>query len=99
MLRVTDDILELRCWAEARGARPCRDVGDGHLRLTFPGDSCGAVEVGWDEFEPTFCASRSVFVWDDTPCSRLCFVGNEEEARAWFEAEARAGAAAPAIPG
>ncbi len=98
MLRVTDDILEVRCWAEARGGRPCRDPESGRLELAFPGEACSGIEVGWDEFEPTFCVARCVFVCDDAPGSRLCFIGSEPEARAWFEEEARAGAAAPAIP-
>ncbi len=98
MLRVTDDILEVRCWAEARDGWPCRDAENGRLSLSFPGKPCSGIEVGWDEFEPTFCAAHCVFIWDDSPCSQLCFIGSEEEARAWFEAEARAGAALPAIP-
>lgn len=86
MLRVTQDVVELRRWAEARGARPCRDRSTGRPALVFGDDPC-AVPVGWDEFEPTFCAGRCVFVYDEAPGSRRAFVGTAEEARAWVAAE------------
>ncbi len=89
MLRVTDDVVELRRWAEARGGRPCRDEASGRLRIAFGGDRC-AVDVGWDEFEPAFCAGRSVFVYDDAPSSPRFFVGGAEEARR-FVSGAQAG--------
>ncbi len=93
MLRVTDDVLELRRWAEARGGRPCRDAADGRLRVAFPpGDAC-AVDVGWDEFEPAFCAARCVFVYDDAPGARRHFVGPMDEAHAFIARDA-----APAAP-
>ncbi|HET8538797.1 MAG TPA: hypothetical protein VFL83_02875 [Anaeromyxobacter sp.] len=83
MLRVTDDVLEVRRWAEARGGRPCRDAATGRLRLAFAGDAC-SIEVGWEEFEPAFCASRCVFVYDDAPGARRHFVGATDEARAFL---------------
>ncbi len=94
MLRVTDDVLELRRWAEARGGSPCRDAASGRLRIAFPDDRC-AVDVGWDEFEPAFCAGRCVFVYDDAPGARRHFVGGMDEAQA-FLAPGDAPAGAPA---
>ncbi len=95
MLRVTDDVLELRRWAETLGGRPCRDAATGRLRVAFPpGDRC-AVDVGWDEFEPAFCAGRCVFVYDDAPGARRCFVGALEEAHAFVAREASGAAYAP----
>ncbi len=92
MLRVTSDVLELRRWVEARGGRPCRDARSGRLVIAFPGDAC-TIEVGWDEFEPAFCASHCVFVCDDAPGGRCHFVGGMDEAEA-FVAGARSGAQA-----
>jgi hypothetical protein len=92
MLRVTDDVLELRRWAEARGGRPCREPASGRLQVAFPGDRC-AVDVGWDEFEPAFCAARCVFVYDDAPGARRHFVGGLDEAQAFLAAGAQ-----PAAP-
>ncbi len=93
MLRVTSDVLELRRWAEARGGRPCRDEASGRLRVAFAGDDC-AVEVGWDEFEPAFCAARCVLVYDDAPDARRHFIGGMDEADAFLCGEARPGPAA-----
>ena len=95
MLRVTSDVLELRRWAEARDGRPCRDAGSGRLRVAFAGDAC-AVEVGWDEFEPAFCATRCVCVYDDAPDARRHFIGGAEEAEAFLCDAERAGAGASA---
>ncbi|HEX9050463.1 MAG TPA: hypothetical protein VF841_08035 [Anaeromyxobacter sp.] len=94
MLRVTDDVLELRRWAEARGGSPCRDAASGRLRIAFADDPC-TVGVGWAEFEPAFCAGRCVFVYDDAPGARRHFVGEREEALAFLGGGAGA-AAAPA---
>ncbi len=93
MLRVTDDVLELRRWAEARGGSPCRDAATGRLRIAFADDPC-SVEVGWNEFEPAFCAGRCVFVYDDAPDGHRHFVGGMEEAQAFLCGDA----AAPATP-
>jgi hypothetical protein len=82
MLRVTQDVVELRHWAESRGARPCREPASGRIALSFPDGSC-AFPVGWDEFEPAFMFSRSVFVYDEAPGSRRHFLGSEEEAHAF----------------
>ncbi len=95
MLRVTDDVLELRRWAEARGGSPCRDATSGRLRIAFAGDRC-AVDVGWDEFEPAFCAGRCVFVYDDAPDARRHFVGPMDEAQAFLSGGGDGAAAAPA---
>lgn len=86
MLRVTQDVVELRRWAEAHGAQPCRDGSTGRLGLAFGSDPC-TVPVGWDEFEPAFCASRCVFVYDEAPGSRRSFVGPAEEAHAFVAAD------------
>jgi hypothetical protein len=86
MLRVTQDVVEIRRWAEAREARPCREPASGRLALAFPGEPC-PFPVGWDEFEPAFCASRCVFVCEDGPSGRRCFVGAADEVRAFVAAE------------
>jgi hypothetical protein len=94
MLRTTQDVLELRRWAEAHGARPCREESSGRLVLDAPGGPAGGVcDVGWEEFEPAFVTGRWVFVYDDAPgCSR-CFVGPVEEAHAFVRAHGCSGAA------
>ncbi|HEY6106654.1 MAG TPA: hypothetical protein VIV59_11760 [Anaeromyxobacteraceae bacterium] len=95
MLRVTDDVLELRGWAESRGGWPSRDPDTGRLAIAFPGEAGGGVEIGWDEFEPTFCQGRCVFVYDDGMGSHRCFIGSEQEARAFASWAGAAGAAPP----
>ncbi len=95
MLRTTQDIVELRHWAEARGARPCRDPADGRLGLAVPGMPCTAQEVGWDEFEPTFAVTHAVFVYDDAPGARRCFVGSMDDAHAFVTRECGAAGYAP----
>lgn len=94
MLRVTDDVLELRRWAEARGGSPCRDAASGRLRIAFADDPC-SVEVGWEEFEPAFCAARSVLVYDDAPGARRHFVGGMDEAQAFLSGGDAAATAPP----
>jgi hypothetical protein len=96
MLRVTDDVLELRRWAEALGGRPCRDAATGRLRVAFPPDRACTVDVGWAEFEPAFCAGRCVFVYDDAPGARRHFVGTMDEAQAFMAGEGAC--AVPAQP-
>lgn len=85
MLRTTQDVVELRRWAEAREARPCREEASGRLALAMPGEACPAAlqEVGWEEFEPAFAYSRAVAVYDDAPGGRRCFVGGYDEAHAF----------------
>jgi len=61
--------------------------------VAFPGDAC-SVDVGWDEFEPAFCAARSVFVYDDAPGARRHFIGGLDEAQAYLAGDARPGATA-----
>jgi hypothetical protein len=78
--RTTQDVVELRRWAEAHGARPRRDERTGRLLLALPGQ-CGGCDVGWDEFEPTFLVCHDVFVYDDAPGRPRCFVGPVAEAR------------------
>jgi hypothetical protein len=80
MFRTTQDIVELRRWAEFREARPCRDTRTGQLQLSLPGGPGEGFEVGWDEFEPAFVHARQVFVYDDAPGSRRCFIGAAAEA-------------------
>jgi hypothetical protein len=95
MLRVTDDILELRGWGAERGGLPCR-LPDGRLTLCFGDDPSPALEVGWGEFEATFCAGRSVVVYDDAPGARACFIGNPLEVRDYVQrADARLTGGAP----
>ncbi len=84
MLRVTDDILEVRRWAEERGGRPCRDAG-GRVGLCFGADPSPAACVGWDEFETNFEVSHDVLVYDDAPGCSHCFIGTAAEARAYVE--------------
>ncbi len=81
MYRTTQDVLELRRWAEAHGACPCREAG-GRLVLSLPGAPCGE-EVGWEEFEPAFVTLHYVFVYDDAPGCVRSFVGSIDEARAF----------------
>ena len=99
MLRTTQDILELRRWAEARGARPCREEASGRLTLAVPGaGEVEVLEVGWEEFEPAFVTRQDVFVYDDAPgCSR-CFVGSLEEAHAYVRDGCSGPAAGAASP-
>lgn len=82
MFRTTQDVVEIRRWAEAHGARPCRDERTGRLVLAFP-DQGGGCDVGWDEFEPTFLANHDVLVYDDAPGHARCFIGPVGEARAF----------------
>jgi hypothetical protein len=83
MLHATEDVVEMREWADSRGARPSRHPGTGRLGLALPGEPCEDVLVGWGEFEPAFCTSRLVFVYDEAPGSRRWFIGTEAEARAF----------------
>lgn len=94
MLRVTQDVLEIRRWAETHGARPCREEASGRLLLVLGGEPCAVLGVGWDEFEPAFLASQSVCVYDDSPGVRRVFVGPPDEARRFVHGSP--GAAAPA---
>jgi hypothetical protein len=84
LLRVTDDVLELRQWAEERRGRPCRRP-DGRIGLCF-GHGLDVVLIGWEEFEPNFCVGRCVFVYDDAPKCTRWFIGTPEEARAYVSA-------------
>jgi hypothetical protein len=79
MLRVTQDVGLVRRWAEERGGRPCRRL-DGRVALNLPGDICRGVEIGWDEFQPVFCAGRLAFVHGEEG-SRTWFIGTQREAR------------------
>lgn len=81
MLRVTDELVEVRRWAEARGARPFRHA-DGGLALE-QGEPDAAVAVDWGEFESAFRLGRSVAVFDEAPGSCTSYVGTKEEARAY----------------
>ena len=92
MLRATEDVVEIRRWAEGRGARPCRDQQTGRLGIAFPGEPCAAADVDWAEFEVTFLTKRDVFVYDDAPGARRVFVGDVDEAYRFVEGD-RGGAA------
>jgi hypothetical protein len=96
MLRVTQDVLEIRRWADAHHARPCRDAASGRLLLALAGEPCSALGVGWDEFEAAFLASRSVCVYDDSPGLRRVFVGAPDEAHRYVHGSGVVGDAAPA---
>jgi hypothetical protein len=85
MLRVTDDLLELRRWAEVHGGAPCRRR-DGTLTLCFGAPPDAALTVGWDEFEVNFVLRGNVLVYDDAPGCTHCFVGSLAEARAYVAA-------------
>ncbi len=80
MLRSTQDVVEIRWWAEQRDARPCRDEASGRLGIAFPGTRCGEYLVGWDEWETTLLVRGLMFVYDDAPGARRAFVGTPEEA-------------------
>lgn len=80
MLRVTEDLLELRRWAEERGGSPCRHP-DGRIGLCFEEGPGPALPVGWDEFEANFCIGRCVLVYDDAPGCHHVFIGSTDEAR------------------
>ena len=98
MLRATQDLLELRNWAERRGGSPCRHW---HGRI---GLCCGAVpgpalRVGWDEFEINFRLGQSVCVYDDGPGSNNVFIGSGDEARSYVaSADPRTSGAAGPTP-
>ncbi len=92
MLRTTQDVVEIRHWAQARGARPCRDPESGRIALALPGAPCRGEPVGWEEFEPTFMWNHDVFVYDDAPGARRWFIGSIEDAHAYVEAERAGGA-------
>lgn len=96
MLRTTEDLLELRRWAEARGGAPCRSP-DGRVGLCFGGDPAPALLVGWDEFGANFKVGRGVAVY--APGSAGCFVGTAAEAHAYVaracEASVASGARVP----
>jgi hypothetical protein len=83
VFRTTQDVVEVRRWAEIHGARPCRDELTGRLLLAFPGEG-GAFEVGWDEFEPTFLLNHDVFVCDDALGHTTNFIGGAAEAHAFL---------------
>jgi hypothetical protein len=85
MLRVTDDILELRHWVEERGGRPCRQP-DGRISVCFGGDPRPALPVDWGEFEIIFHGRKKVAVYDDAPGSANLFLGTADEARAYVAA-------------
>ncbi len=104
---VTQSVSTIRRWTEERQGWPCRRL-DGRLDVGFAGEACRGIEIGWNEFEPTFCALGAVFVLDDAPESRTCFVGPPDEARrfladlqGWAPLPARspAGAAVVLPPG
>ncbi len=83
MLRVTDDLIEVRHWAEHRGGHPCRRL-DGSLALAFDRAAPPGLPIGWDEFETNFVLDRCVLVYDESPGALRCFIGPAAEARAWI---------------
>ncbi len=95
MLRSTDDVVEIRRWAEQRGGRPARDPATGRLLVVAPGAPGAAIAVGWDEFETTLLWDHLVCVYDDAPGSLRCFCGPMAEAHAYVTAECAATAAGP----
>jgi hypothetical protein len=95
MLRITRAVSEVRAWASARGAWPCRRL-DGRLALGFPNETCRGVGIGWAEFEVNFVARRSVLAWDDAPGSTRAFVFSEREAHRFLADEP--GSTAPSRP-
>jgi len=83
MLRVTQGVSAIRRWTEGRQGWPCRRL-DGRLAVGFAGQECLGIEIGWAEFEATFCAQGAAFALDDAADSRSCFVGPPEEARRYL---------------
>lgn len=94
MLRVTQDVVQVRRWAEERRGRPARRL-DGRIALNLPGDICRGVEIGWDEFEPVFCAGRLAFAHGEAG-SDLWFIGTPREAREFLERMVGGGPPPPA---
>jgi hypothetical protein len=80
MLRVTQDVVEIRGWVQSRGGWPVRRL-DGRIAIGFRGEVRRGVDIEWGEFEPNFCVGRWVFVYDDAPGSARWFLGSAEEAR------------------
>ena len=98
MVRVTEDLIEVRRWAEHRGGQPCRRP-DGSLAFAFRDAISPGLPVGWDEFETNFVLARCVLVYDESPGSPRCFVGPAESARAWIRSlDPRLSGAAGDIP-
>jgi hypothetical protein len=85
MLRVTEELGELRRWAEQHGGAPCRKR-DGTLALCFGAVPDIALPVDWGEFETNFVLARCVLVYDDAPGCTHCFVGPLADARAYVAA-------------
>jgi hypothetical protein len=95
MLRITRGVSEVRSWAQARGAWPCRRL-DGLLALGFPRGICRGIEIGWGEFEVNFVSSRCVLTWDDAPGStRAMVLGEGDASRALAD---ESGSRAPVRP-
>jgi hypothetical protein len=94
MLWITRSVSEVRSWAQARGAWPCRRL-DGRLALGFPNEICRGVEIGWAEFAVNFVARRSVLAWDDAPGSTRALIRSEAEARRLLADELGAAPASP----
>jgi hypothetical protein len=85
MLRVTDDVVELRRWAQEHGGAPCRRR-DGTLTICFGAVPDAALPVDWGEFEANFVLAGCVLVYDDAPGCTHCFVGPTVDARAYVAA-------------
>lgn len=96
MLRVAEGVSSIRRWTEVRQGWPCRCL-DGRLAVGFAGEVCRGIEIGWGEFEVTYCLQRAAFVLDDAPDSRTCFVGPPEEARRFLADLTGWAAAAPTV--
>jgi hypothetical protein len=96
MVRITQNVVEVRSWVQARSGWPCRRL-DGGIAVSFPGDRCRGIEIGWDEFEPNFCARRYVLALDDAHGSTRHFLGSVADARTYLAGMAE-GAPRPGLP-
>jgi hypothetical protein len=71
----TQDLEEIRAWAEARGGKPAtvsatrtgKKDGAGVLRIDFPGYSgAGSLEeISWDEWYQKFQENNLTFLYQD----------------------------------
>jgi hypothetical protein len=72
MRQYTREHATIRSWAEARGGQPARVKGSQVLRLAFERLPPNWESLPWDEFFETFDRGGLVFMFEDTPGSRIC---------------------------
>ena len=62
----------IRTWAQERGGRPARVRGSEVLRLAFEKLPSNWEAISWEEFFQTFDRSGQMFMYEDSPGSRIC---------------------------